>query len=404
MTALVLLVGREAQVESTTSALVRRLILEREFDFVDWTLDAAQVKTAQSWLNDQAYLSADESKQFILDYLGLLEQIQRLEARINQIYTDPNETDPEAGGLPLRTELEELRVRQSQRQPLAEEIFQNQVTTSLAGLGLTLGGQPIPPVSFHTTPLPMALIVSPRDMIRQEANLEINPGLTADGQSALEDEIDRALAVSSLVAPLGGIGTYPTMILETTSLPWLAEVTAHEWVHNFLSLRPLGISYLSTPELRTMNETAASLAGKEIGEALIARFYPELIPAPPSPAQLEGPEDSPPAPPAFDFRAEMRATRVRTDELLALGKIDEAELYMELRRRVFVEQGYSIRKLNQAYFAFYGAYADEPGAPGADPVGPAVVELRQRSPSLAAFLKRISWYTNFEQLHRALEE
>ena len=404
MTALVLLVGREAQVESTTSALVRRLILEREFDFVDWTLDAAQVKTAQSWLNDQAYLSADESKQFILDYLGLLEQIQRLEARINQIYTDPNETYPEAGGLPLRTELEELRVRQSQRQPLTEEIFQNQVTTSLAGLGLTLGGQPIPPVSFHTTPLPMALIVSPRDVIRQEANLEINPGLTADGQSALEDEIDRALAVSSLVVPLGGIGTYPTMILETTSLPWLAEVTAHEWVHNFLSLRPLGISYLSTPELRTMNETAASLAGKEIGEALIARFYPELVSAPPSPAPLEAPGDSPTAPPAFDFRAEMRATRVRTDELLALGKIDEAELYMELRRRVFVEQGYSIRKLNQAYFAFYGAYADEPGAPGADPVGPAVVELRQRSPSLAAFLKRISWYTSFEQLQRALGE
>jgi len=129
-----------------------------------------------------------------------------------------------------------------------------------------------------------------------------------------------------------------------------------------------------------------------------------LIPAPPSPAQLEGPEDSPPAPPAFDFRAEMRATRVRTDELLALGKIDEAELYMELRRRVFVEQGYSIRKLNQSYFAFYGAYADEPGAPGADPVGPAVVELRQRSSSLAAFLKRISWYTSFEQLQRALGE
>ncbi len=50
---------------------------------------------------------------------------------------------------------------------------------------------------------------------------------------------------------------------------------------------------------------------------------------------------------------------------------------MELRRQVFVDHGYIIRKLNQAYFAFYGAYADSPvSAAGEDPVGEAVRELR----------------------------
>ena len=55
------------------------------------------------------------------------------------------------------------------------------------------------------------------------------------------------------------------------------------------------------------------------------------------------------------------------------------------RRRVFWDQGYHIRKLNQAYFAFYGAYADSPGggAAGADPVGAAVRALRAHSSSLA---------------------
>ena len=84
-----------------------------------------------------------------------------------------------------------------------------------------------------------------------------------------------------LVEEVGGIGTYPTMVQETDDLNWLAEVIAHEWIHNYLTLRPLGINYDTTPELRTMNETSASLAGKEIANAVIARFYPERVPPPP---------------------------------------------------------------------------------------------------------------------------
>jgi hypothetical protein len=69
-----------------------------------------------------------------------------------------------------------------------------------------------------------------------------------------------------------------------------------------------------------------------------------------------------------------------------------------------VQHGYLIRKLNQAYFAFYGAYADTPGgAAGEDPVGPAVRALRQQSASLADFLNRISWMTSFDQLQAAVK-
>ncbi len=77
----------------------------------------------------------------------------------------------------------------------------------------------------------------------------------------------------------------------------------------------------------------------------------------------------------------MRITRVTVDELLAEGKIEEAEAYMEARRVFFWENGYLIRKINQAYFAFYGAYADQPGGEaGEDPVGAAVRELRAAEP------------------------
>jgi hypothetical protein len=78
---------------------------------------------------------------------------------------------------------------------------------------------------------------------------------------------------------------------------------------------------------------------------------------------------------------------------------------MEARRLVFWNHGYHIRKLNQAYFAFYGAYADEPGgAAGIDPVGAAVRAFRAKNPSLSAFLDRISWISSYEQLQRLVGE
>jgi hypothetical protein len=91
--------------------------------------------------------------------------------------------------------------------------------------------------------------------------------------------------------------------------------------------------------------------------------------------------------------------------LLAENKIEEAETHMEKRRQLFWENGYLIRKLNQAYFAFYGAYADVPGgAAGEDPVGPAVRALREKSDSLADFVNTIAWMTSFEQLQQAIKQ
>jgi hypothetical protein len=100
----------------------------------------------------------------------------------------------------------------------------------------------------------------------------------------------------------------------------------------------------------------------------------------------------------------MHETRVHVDALLAQGKIDEAETYMEQRRQIFLKNGYLIRKLNQAYFAFNGAYADVPGgAAGEDPVGPAVRALRTKSSSLADFVNTIAWMTSFQQLQQAIK-
>jgi hypothetical protein len=78
---------------------------------------------------------------------------------------------------------------------------------------------------------------------------------------------------------------------------------------------------------------------------------------------------------------------------------------MEQRRQFFWDNGYAIRKLNQAYFAFYGAYADVPGGPaGEDPVGPAVRALREQSASLADFVNTIAGMSSFEELLEAVNQ
>ncbi len=68
--------------------------------------------------------------------------------------------------------------------------------------------------------------------------------------------------------------------------------------------------------------------------------------------------------------AEARRLKAAGQPGEAQAKIVEAENYMEERRQFINSHGYGIRKLNQAFFAFYGAYADQPGAQrGAIPPG-----------------------------------
>jgi hypothetical protein len=395
---------------------VRVYTRQIEFNYLSWMGNAALIKLRSASIEAPYLFDHGAQKQIVAEYLRLTQQISDKEYQLEKIYADASVTDKELASKPLRTELVGMYARQTELAPLAEAILQEQVSQILADAGLTAVGQPVPNVWYHSTPLPMALIVSPRDHIEQIANISIEADLPIDQISMLESRVDKSLNVSSLAVDIGGVGVYPTMVMRSTDLKWVLSTVAHEWTHNYLTLRPLGLLYGETPELRTMNETTASIAGNEIGGLVIKRFYPELISASlPDPstalrmnlvsAPLDFFQPADFLPPPFDFRAEMHETRVTADALLAKGKIEEAEAYMESRRIIFVKEGYLIRKLNQAYFSFYGAYADSPGgAAGEDPVGPAVRALRAQSKSLADFVNTISWMTSFKQLQKAVNQ
>ena len=394
-----------------TSDRVRSFTRTIEFDYPNWVWSAAWTKLEQSALGLPYLFDRGTNKEIVMDYLRTTHNLMQAEAQIEQIYANPDVADKEASSAFVRSQRDDLIARQRSLAPIAEATLQGQITDALAELGLTTIGQPIPPVLYHTSSTPLALIVSERSIIKQIANISVLPTLTLNDQIQLEDEVAESLDVSTLVVPIGGVGVYPTMVMETTDLRWTLDTIAHEWTHNYLNLRPLGLNYSTTPELRTMNETTASIAGNEVGTYVIQKYYPEMLASHPeqntaftSFEKSPLPSNAQDEPAPFDFRAEMHETRVTADELLAEGKIEEAETYMEQRRQIFWDNGYLLRKLNQAYFAFHGAYADVPGgAAGEDPVGPAVRTLREQSASLADFINRISWMTSFEQLQQAIQ-
>ena len=175
------------------------------------------------------------------------------------------------------------------------------------------------------------------------------------------------------------------------------EAAAHEWLHHYFFFRPLGQNMFNNGDMVTLNETIASVAGAELGDRAFALLGGEI----PPPAQASQAATSGGRQP-FDFQAEMRSTRQRVDALLAGGDVAGAEAYMEERRLLFVENGYPIRKLNQAYFAFYGTYADLPAS--SSPIGGQVHRLRELIPELGDFIARVAQISDYGEFLDTLTE
>ena len=404
--AIALLVGGSSVTSDNPLDGLRKYTRGVEFDFVEWEISALFNKAVSASLKLERFLDNKQQVGVIQTWLAGTENVINLE---QDLLTAQNDSSPNRNELvrAAKANLDQKKADQNRLAKLAEAVLQNQTEITLAKAGFGLGGQILPPVLYQVSDLPLNLIISPRTEIRNVLSLSLDPGLDAIEKDEIETGIYKDFDLSALIEPVGGIGAYPTMVMRTTDLNWLAETIAHEWIHNYLAFFPLGMRYYVNDQMRTINETTASLAGKEIGLDLIISFYPDRTPRyylqmPTYTTVLaEGAETLNP----FDFRAEMHETRVKVDALLAEGKVEEAEQYMEARRRFFWQNGYRLRKINQAYFAFYGSYNDTPGggASGADPVGPAVQALRTRYSSLKEFLQAIRFVSSFDQLLQLLD-
>ena len=280
-----------------------------------------------------------------------------------------------------------------------EDIIEGRVTAVLEDEGLTIGPPPFtdmevifPPVDFELDTSPTLLVTSPRDRIERGDSYLLSPGLDVETATDIEAESEAEGDESAIVVQTGGVAMYPSVINSGKDYQDLVNTVFHEWLHQHLILFPLGQSYLEGGDPRVLNESVASVAGRELAAEYFER-YPdptELRRGPPSPAESAG----------FDFRAEMRQLRLDVDELLADGKVDEAEALMGQRRDEFEDQGVYIRRINQAYFAFYGSYSDAAGS--IDPIGPKLEELYTATGSPGDFIRALYGVTSRDDLDAAL--
>ncbi len=369
------------------------------FDFVDWESWAIASEIQRRWNPPTIPTGEAEQQALVQTFLDHEQRRSELEHDLDQIYAlcpDPTQNTCPAPQREQATaskrELTQLKAALAKITPQVETVLSRQVETVLAGEGFTLAGRVFPPLAFRFIDPPTALIISPRDRIENRYFVGLQPGLDNSQRAEIENYLDRRGDVSSYVTDIGGLGSYPTMVVNNASLTYLTEVIAHEWTHNYFFTFASNVAwgYQTYPKLTTINETTADLVGKEISRKVITRFYPDWIDRLPPLDQAGHP--APRQPSEFDLA--MRRIRQRVDQLLADGKIEEAEAYMETERLKLVEKGYNLRKLNQAYFAFHGSYALSPAS--IDPIGPQIRQLRAVSPSLKIFLDRVGRLNSYD--------
>ncbi|HEX6032099.1 MAG TPA: hypothetical protein VFY90_11775 [Tepidiformaceae bacterium] len=249
-----------------------------------------------------------------------------------------------------------------------------------------------PPVDFELTSPPRLLVRSPRDRIERAGDTLLKNDLSLRDIEKIEDDTTDKDTVS-IVVNIGGIAAYPAIVRDDRSYDSLLDTASHEWVHHYLAFYPLGEKWGDGGDSEALNETTANIAGREIAN-LIRKAHPLQLPP--------GEDGSAPAgqAPTVDFSAEMRALRQQVDQLLADGKVDEAEKAMEDKRQYLAQHGINIRKINQAYFAFYGTYADTPQS--SNPIGPKIERVWELTGNVGAFLNLMREVENAQELDQLL--
>ena len=328
----------------------------------------------------------------------------------------------------LQQALDRVRNQQRKLQGIVEPIIERHVATVLQEEGFGTLGQIVPPVSFRFTTTPDVLIVSPRNQIVQDYNISLE-ALSIEQRTSIEANVEAVSPTdSAYVTGVGGVGIWPSMVIETRWAAIAYEIVSHEWAHHYLFGFPLGLEYLVRPETRFINETVATIFGNAMALQILERFYADEVaqgiiwipdyptlqdfllpstttaiqsdPIPtarastasylqsidrPQAAQLVldvrrraspqhyGTQLQNPDMVAFqpqDRGVTINRTRITTDYLLQLGHIDAAEALMDTQAQVL-----GMRVLNQAWFAFNGGYQAAPSSGAGVAASPIVVDV-----------------------------
>ena len=369
------------------------------FSIFGWELQTLPLEIKELFSRQEEAIGGSAE---VIEYFSLVERIRTRRAELAAVGAGVRQGDASA----IEEEIADLIRRQQARAPEVAAIISRQIREVLSRqgiyhpldsyLGVKMG---FPPVNFVLERPPNLLVVSPRSRIETIRTITLAQNITASEMAGIESEVDE-LGVSSLVVALGGLGaTFPAFVSADSSLPFTIDTVIEEWLHQYLAFRFLGARYVMhltgfarDYEIAIMNETLAGIVSQELGDSVLERYYPGY----------ENSQGAKSADIGFDFNREMREIRREVDRLLAGGEVSRAEEFMEERRQFLAGQGYHLRKLNQAYFAFHGAYAYRPTS--VEPIGQELRELRGRYDSLKDFLNAVAGMNSRQDLKLALEK
>ena len=383
-----------ADFDSSLKSIVRPY----QFSIAQWELETitGELNSLISGKSEKV----EDGAGVVIEYFDLVERIKSLEAGITAINVIYKERDL----APLEAELDRLREQKAALADTVERIIAEQIREVLAEEGIyhpldnyIKAKVGFPPLLFELEPPPHLLVISPRDRIESMREIHLQQNLSVEAIESIEEQVDK-LGVSSLVTGLGGLGTYPAFVVDDANLQFTINAATEEWLHSYLAFKPLGFRYLldltgiaRNYDIATMNETVVGIVSKEIGTIVRQKYYPDQ----------ENSYQQPAEEPEFDFNREMREIRRTVDSYLAQGEISQAEAFMEEKRQYLASMGYYIRKLNQAYFAFHGTYADSPTS--ISPIGAELKQLREQSASLKAFLDTAAAMTSRQDLSLSIQ-
>ena len=365
---------------------VERIASEHIFSLLEW--EAANFP--KKWIRAVGYLvpgakpSRDERLAIVDEYLEVVRRANKERRRVEgaaQLGGVGGSTAAAKSAAASDEYLRELLAEKRRLQPEAEEALEAEISAVLADFGFqSRVGLIWPPLDFRFTQPPTLLVISPRNEIRMVGGVFLDPEIEPFDRDAVERRVVEELGYSAYVDDLAGLATFPNMVNDLYTARTIARTAAHEWLHAYWFFHPFGRNYFASDEMTTLNETAATLAGNELGDIAFARMGGDLS----ENARRYAAESQ--ANP--DFTAFMRETRLEAERLLSEGMVDAAEDYMRKRQWELRLRGYYIRKLNQAYFAFRGRYADSPAS--VSPVGERMRELRSYAADVGEFINMVS--------------
>lgn len=330
--------------------------------------------------------SDEERKKIVKEYLSIVKKLNQTKEHVS---TPRNLANPKYSSniRSLEIERKALKARAEEAiESILSEVIQKQ------DLGLPLGIL-LPPTDFHFGSPPRILVTSPRNVIKLSGTKLIKPNITGAERQIVEKSAESDGKTSALVDDLAGLGTYPAIVSDSSSLRDLLRTAAHEWMHNYWILHPLGRNMWDSTEMRTINETSANIAGNEIGDIAFQLMGGDLRD---SANKYEQPSV------LSHWDSKLMETRKEVDKLLSLNEIEKAEKLMKEKTWELRLGGYGVRKINQAYFAFRGQYADSPASTST--LGKDLQDYRSYFPNVGSFIKSISTVSSNEQFIELLQQ